>query len=180
MNTTSKGFTLIELLVVVAIIGILATVVLASLSSARSSARDARRLGEVKSLQKALELYHLDNGNYPEYTAHTEGGVNFGIDAFTSAIAPYINIDLNGKYYRDTNGGNTAVFYYKSKPSQGFQSYGVMIKLEASELGRNVNDKGYYNNMYEIGPNPIYCTNKYGASSSANWWRGNERCNGGN
>jgi type II secretion system protein G len=66
MNIKSKGFTLIELLVVVAIIGILATVVLSSLSSARERARDAKRLADVKTIQTALEMYANDNGGeYP-------------------------------------------------------------------------------------------------------------------
>ena len=61
----SKGFTLIELLVVVAIIGILATIVIASLNSARVKARDATRDADIKNIQTALEIYHLDNGQYP-------------------------------------------------------------------------------------------------------------------
>ena len=61
-----SGFTLIELLVVVAIIGILATVVLSSLSSARERARDAKRLSDIKTIQNALEMYANDNnGRYP-------------------------------------------------------------------------------------------------------------------
>ena len=60
-----KGFTLIELLVVVAIIGMLSSVVLASLNTARGSARDARRAGDLKSIQTALEIYHTTNGSYP-------------------------------------------------------------------------------------------------------------------
>ena len=60
-----KGFTLIELLVVVAIIGILATIVLSSLSSARERARDATRLSDIRTIQTALELYNLETGAYP-------------------------------------------------------------------------------------------------------------------
>lgn len=61
-----KGFTLIELLVVIAIIGILSSVVVASLNSARQKARDARRVDDVKQLQLALDLYFDANaGKYP-------------------------------------------------------------------------------------------------------------------
>jgi len=64
-NKNKKGFTLIELLVVVAIIGLLASIILASLSTARAKARDTKRLTELKQLQTAMELYRSDNGTYP-------------------------------------------------------------------------------------------------------------------
>ena len=57
----TKGFTLIELLVVIAIIGILSSIVLASLNNARKKGRDARRVSDVKQLQLALELYYDSN-----------------------------------------------------------------------------------------------------------------------
>lgn len=60
-----KGFTLIELLVVIAIIGILASVVLASLNSARKKSRDARRIADIKQIQLALELYFDTARSYP-------------------------------------------------------------------------------------------------------------------
>ncbi len=62
---SKRGFTLIELLVVIAIIGILSSVVLASLNSARRKGRDARRVADVKQLQLALELSYDANGEYP-------------------------------------------------------------------------------------------------------------------
>lgn len=65
MKKLTKGFTLIELLVVIAIIGILSSVVLASLNSARQKARDARRISDAKNIQLALELYADSNGAYP-------------------------------------------------------------------------------------------------------------------
>jgi len=62
---TKRGFTLIELLVVIAIIGILSSVVLASLNTARVKARDARRISDIRQIQLALEVYYSDNNNYP-------------------------------------------------------------------------------------------------------------------
>ena len=65
MTKRNKGFTLIELLVVISIIGILSSVVLASLNSARKKARDARRVSDIKQLQLALEVSFDENGAYP-------------------------------------------------------------------------------------------------------------------
>ncbi|PSO45775.1 MAG: hypothetical protein BRC25_01020 [Parcubacteria group bacterium SW_6_46_9] len=62
----NSGFTLIELLVVVAIISLLSSVILASLSSARESARDTRRATDFEQLRTAMELYYNDNGNYAQ------------------------------------------------------------------------------------------------------------------
>ena len=60
-----KGFTLIELLVVVTIIGILSTLITTSVSIARDKARYSRTLAEFKTIYNALELYYVDNGDYP-------------------------------------------------------------------------------------------------------------------
>ena len=61
---------MIELLVVIAIIGILASVVLASLNTARRKSRDARRLADIKQIQVALELYFdANDGQYPDTLA---------------------------------------------------------------------------------------------------------------
>ena len=65
MKVNKLAFTLIELLVVIAIIGILSTLAVVSLTNARQSARDAKRVADIKQIQTALELYYQDNGEYP-------------------------------------------------------------------------------------------------------------------
>ncbi|MFH1956497.1 MAG: type II secretion system protein [Patescibacteria group bacterium] len=68
MKTKNKnlGFTLIELLVVVAIIGLISSIVFASLSMARKKSRDARRLSDMKQIQTALEFYYDKYNRYPD------------------------------------------------------------------------------------------------------------------
>jgi type II secretion system protein G len=65
MKKSKKGFTLIELLVVIAIIGLLATLSVVALNSARVKARDARRVSDIKQIQTALEMYFNEKNAYP-------------------------------------------------------------------------------------------------------------------
>ncbi len=63
MKKTS-GFTLIELLVVIAIIGILSSVVLASLSSARNKSANAGIRSAFVQLRNEGNIYFNDNGSF--------------------------------------------------------------------------------------------------------------------
>jgi len=85
---TAKGFTLIELLVVIAIIGLLASIVLVSLNSARVKARDVRRKADLHSLELAIWLYYDSTGAFPndDYT----GGGDWSA-AYKAQLSPYIS-----------------------------------------------------------------------------------------
>jgi type II secretion system protein G len=92
----SRGFTLIELLVVIAIIGILSSIVLASLNSARQKGRDARRVSDIKQLQLALELYYDSNQTYP---ASPGTGADSIEELVTDGFISTIPTDPNGSDY---------------------------------------------------------------------------------
>lgn len=64
MKSFSKGFTLIELLVVIAIIGLLSSVVLASLSTARGKGNDSAIKSQLSSIRAQAEIYRISNGSF--------------------------------------------------------------------------------------------------------------------
>lgn len=106
-----SGFTLIELLVVIAIIGVLASIVLASLNSARRKSRDARRITDLKQIQLALELY-FDAQSPPQYPAATDPTVAANCDSdsanglevlATGGYIPQVPKDPQGGCYRYTS-----------------------------------------------------------------------------
>lgn len=65
----TKGFTLIELLVVIAIIGLLSSIVIASLGTARAKAKDAAIQSQLSSIRAQAEIYYSNNNNTYGFTS---------------------------------------------------------------------------------------------------------------
>ena len=65
MKQKSKGFTLIEVMVVVVILGILAAIIVPKVMDRPDTARLVKARTDIRAIESALNLYKLDNFNYP-------------------------------------------------------------------------------------------------------------------
>lgn len=140
MKESRKGFTLIEILMVVAIIGLLASVVLASLGTAKDKGNIAKRLESSKQLENALEVYYINHNNtYP-----TTGGL------LTSACTLYPNVTADwipglvasGAISSlptdpDTDGASNCCYLYRSdgKDYKLFIGYSCGTKISSAVYG---------------------------------------------
>lgn len=107
-----RGFTIIELLVVIAIIAMLAAVVFASLSHLQAKSRDARRMEDMREIQKALGLYYIDNNHFPvAATPITIDGTDTMstalVDAGAMPSVPGDPVSTTYAYTYETNTGGT-------------------------------------------------------------------------
>jgi general secretion pathway protein G len=80
----NKGFTLLELLVVIVILGILATFVGTRIMGKPEEARQTQARIQIQALENALNMYRLDNGEYPS----TEQGLKALVEKPTTGNIP--------------------------------------------------------------------------------------------
>ena len=113
---STRAFTLIELLVVIAIIGILASVVLGALNSARAKGRDGSIVANVNSLSSQAAIYDDTNGTYGDTAGVSNCGIGLFSDTtfqnvFTSYDTTIFPGGTKGCY---ANGGSYAVVFERA------------------------------------------------------------------
>lgn len=144
-----KGFTLIELIIVIAIIALIATAAMAVLNpfGQFQKARDSRVKSDLSQVQKALESYYQDKGNYPSSTAAYKMLDGTTTINWNSSWQPYMNV-----VPQSPSSGHTYVYY-----SPNGQTYYIY-----ANLGRGAADPQSCNNG-----NACTSLSGYGISATA-------------
>ncbi len=124
LTKINRGFTLIELLVVIAIIGILASVVLVSVNSARGKAVDVKVISDVKQIKTTIESGY-SGASYPDLTNDSPvyGGLvadgNPGTTTLNTLISNALEVGSEIKVVNEPNTAGSPVF--------GYAIYGKLI-----------------------------------------------------
>lgn len=146
-NKSGSGFTLIEILVVVAIIAFIASFTMYAVNTARSKARNTKRMADTGQIMKGAELYYNSNGSYPIITtpSNTLTGI---VPTFitTQPVSPEpadgsCTTAENRYTYQSNAVGFGVLFCMSSGPSGG----GVYVRTQEGLFLRNdINHDGVF------------------------------------
>jgi prepilin-type N-terminal cleavage/methylation domain-containing protein len=155
-----KGFTLIELLVVVAIIGILATIVLASLGSARTKAQVAKIQSTLKNLQSSAVIYSLDANTFTGLCNYSAGTVDSSIQNQIDSL-------------KDIAGDDNVTCIVRTSEVPATSNYFAADQLEQNNFGVAV----YYNERhYAVDMSGVMTIDEANTGINPNWANAKSSC----
>ena len=106
-RTKERGFTIVELLIVIVVIAILAAIVIVAYTGIQDRARYTQKRSDIETLQKLVESYAAQNGQYPVtvgWNYQRRDGNNFipGIVPEFAATLPQVTDGPTGSAYNNT------------------------------------------------------------------------------
>lgn len=151
-----KGFTIVELLIVIVVIGILAAITIVAYNGVQQRARDAERRSEMASVEKALQMYFIDNASYPTcsntvYVPGTASG-SCHLSSIASSLVPKY---MNSLPTDPLNSGNDVYQYAYGYRKQGATSFtgdqsnnfitGMHLETQSGNVNGGWVTPNYYN-----------------------------------
>jgi prepilin-type N-terminal cleavage/methylation domain-containing protein len=130
-NQNVKGFTLIEILVVISIIGFVAAAAMYTVTNTRMKSRDTKRLADMKTITKALEIYYDKYAAYP--VANGWKNDCSGSSAFENALQLLVDEDILNPIPKDPNNPNNT----------GLQCYWYSTENTSPPCPSVDNNRGY-------------------------------------
>lgn len=130
-----KAFTLVELLVVIVVIGLLSSILFVATIGIRGKTRDAKRGIEVVSIGKALEIYFLDNGKYPELNNWTSLEEDADTNStFSQEMEEFLPVIPRDPLYGQTSAGGEP-YSYQYMSSSGGEYWAIKTTYETKGSG---------------------------------------------
>jgi type II secretory pathway pseudopilin PulG len=113
----------------------LAALAVVSLNNARARARDARRVSDIKQIQTALELYYLDQNDYPTGTGVVIGGKCLDKNGFSDTCTDpvYMAVVPNNPAPHD-DGTCTDLDYLYTRNSTTSYSLGYCVGADIGQI----------------------------------------------
>jgi len=155
------GFTLIELLVVISIIGVLSSMVVVSVNDARTKARDARRLSDIRQMANLLAIQATEGQTVANLEGCNAVSAEKNVRSCTGPgqITQFINFadpsiadpDNNGTIC--TAGSNSVCQYSMTIGSTNVENAEIYVYLESSVAGLEAG-------LHYINPNGVFDSHK--------------------
>ena len=101
MNKHKKAFTLIELIVTIAVLGVLVLLASPRFFGHTQNAELTKGFANARSIEKASELYYMDNNDWPRLTddPYTSEEIESYSERIFNHTGQEINLDPEGNYY---------------------------------------------------------------------------------
>ena len=132
MENRNKGFTIVELLIVIVVIAILAAISIVAYNGIQQRGRDSQRMNDLNQLSKIIELYNVDNGNYPMpsgwCTQYSGAGY---INSFKNELSKYVSEVPYDPLYKGTHKD----YIYQNVGDTSYRLYAELESTDRSDDG---------------------------------------------